>query len=110
MTETLPDFLPGGCDVDVAITSLENAGWNAGGVIVAGLFRDLAFDKPARGLEIKHENLGLQQRGLDLLAFVRLLTLQQRDKNAHGAEQPGGKVGNRNAGPHRSLAGFTGDR
>src|SRR5215469_5850547 len=53
MTETLPDFLTGGCDVDVAIRSLENAGWNAGGVIVAGLFRDLAFDKPARGLEIK---------------------------------------------------------
>src|SRR5713101_6420467 len=76
MTETLPDLLAGGRDVDMALGGLEDARRNAGGVIVARLLRYLAFHEPARRLEIEHEYLSLQQRGLDLLTFVGLLPLQ----------------------------------
>jgi len=38
-------------------------------MIVAGLPRDFTFDQPARGLEIEHEDLRLQERRRDVLAF-----------------------------------------
>ena len=74
-------------------------------MIVAGLLGHLALDQPARRLEIEHEDLGLEQRGLDLLALAGRLALQERDQDAHGAEQPGGQVGDRDADPHRPLPG-----
>ena len=79
-------------------------------MIVAGLLRDVLFHQPARGLEIQHEDLRLQQRGLHPLAFARNLALQQRGEDAHGAEQAGGEIGDGNADPHRPFAGRAGDR
>ena len=73
---TLPDPPAGGGDVDVAVRGLEHAGRNAGRMVVAGLLRHVLFHQPARGLEIQHENLRLQQRGLHPLAFAGDLALQ----------------------------------
>src|SRR4029077_15109257 len=61
VAKTLPNLLAGGRYVDMAVRGLENAGWNAGGMIVAGLLGDFPFHEPARRLEIEHEDLGLQQ-------------------------------------------------
>jgi hypothetical protein len=110
LAEAFPDLLPRGGDVDVAVRGLEHAGRNAGGMIVAGLLGHLALDQPARRLKIEHEDLGLEQRGLDFLALAGGLALQQRDQDAHGAEQPGGQVGDRDTDPHRPLPGDSGDR
>ena len=79
-------------------------------MVVAGLLGDVLFHQPARGLEIQHEDLRLQQRGLHPLALAGDVALQQRGEDAHGAEQPGGEVGHGNADPHRALAGRAGDR
>ena len=79
-------------------------------MVVAGLLGHVLFHQPARGLEIQHEDLRLQQRGLHPLAFAGDLALQQRGEDAHGAEQPGGEVGDGNADPHRALARRAGDR
>jgi len=68
------------------------------------------FHQPARGLEIQHEDLRLQQRGLDPLAFARHFALQECGEDAHGAEQPGGEVGHGNADPHRAFARRARDR
>src|SRR5262249_44158476 len=110
VAEALPDFLARGGNVDMPVGGLEYAGGNAGGVVVAGLLRDLAFHQPACGLEIQHEDLRLQQGGVDLLTFMGLLPLQEGDEDAHGAEQPGCKVGDRDADPDRPLPGLAGDR
>ena len=42
LAESLPDFLSGGGNVDVAVLGLEHAGRNAGRMIIAGLLRDFA--------------------------------------------------------------------
>jgi len=84
----------------VAVLGLEHAGRNAGRVIVAGLFGELMHLQPARGLEVEHEDLRLQQRGRDPLAFAGNVALQQRGQNAHGAEKSGAKISDRNADPH----------
>jgi len=59
--KALPDPAARGGDVDIAVGSLEHAGRNRGRVIIASLFRDVFFHQPARGLEIQHEDLRLQQ-------------------------------------------------
>ena len=73
---------------------LEHAGRDAGRVVVAGLLRHLAFDQPARGLEVEHEDLRLQQRGLHPLALARALALEQRDQDALGGRR-GRRTGRR---------------
>ena len=67
-------------------------------------------DQPARGLEVEHENLRLQERRGDPLSFAGNFAFEQRGEDAHGAEQAGGKIGHRNAGAHRPLARQAGDR
>ena len=79
-------------------------------MIVAGLLRHLLGDQPARGLEVEHENLRLQQRRLDVLALLRRLALEQRRHDAERAEQSRRQIGDRNADAHRALAGQAGDR
>ncbi len=79
-------------------------------MIVAGLLGDLAADQIARRLKIEHENLRLQQRGLDVLALVRFLALEQRDQDAERREQSGAEIGDRNADAHRPLPRQAGDR
>ena len=79
-------------------------------MVVAGLARHLAGVEPARGLEVEHEDLRLQQRGGDLLALARLLALQQRHQDAERAEQAGGEIGDGNADPHRPAARLARDR
>jgi len=108
--EALPDRPAGGGDVDGAIGRAEHAGRHHGRVVVAGLARDLAFVQPARRLEIQHEDLSLEQRGLDPLALARDLAFEQRHQDALGAEDAGGQIGDRDADPHRAAAGFPGDR
>src|SRR5262249_27961556 len=110
VAETLPDLLAGSGDVDVAIGRFEDTGRNASGVIVAGLFGDLTFHKPARRLEIEHEDLSLQQGRFDLLTLAGLFPLEERNKDARGAKYPRRQVGDRYADPHRPLPGLAGDR
>src|SRR5712672_2514606 len=110
LAEAFPDLLPGRRDVDMAVGGLEHSGRDAGRVIVARLLGDLALDQIARRLEVEHEDLGLQQRCLDVLALARLLALQERGENTHRAGQSGRQVGDRDADPHRPLAGQAGDR
>ncbi len=59
----------------------------AGRVIVAGLLRHFLHLQPARRLEVEHEDLRLQQRGGDPLAFAGDLALEQRGQDAERAEQ-----------------------
>src|SRR5262245_878644 len=108
--KTLPDLLAGRGDVDVAIGGLEHAGRDRGRMIVAGLLRHFALHQPARRLEVEHEDLRLQERGRDVLAFLRPLALEQRNHDAERAEQPGTEVRDRNPAPHRPLPGQAGDR
>ena len=74
-------------------------------MVVAGLLRHFFFHQPARGLKIQHENLCLQQRGLHPLTFAGDIALEQRGQDADRTEQPGCEVCDRNADPHRALAG-----
>ena len=47
-----------------AVGGREHAHRRDGGVVVAGLAGNLAGHQPARGLEIHHEDLRFQQRGV----------------------------------------------
>ncbi len=105
-----PDLLTRDRDVDVAVAGREHAGRDAGRMIVAGLLGYVVIDQPARRLEVQHEHLRLQQRGLDPLALARVLALEQRDQNALRREQAGAQIGDRDADPHGALPGQAGDR
>ena len=105
-----PHLVAGGRDVDVAIRGFVNAGRRAGRMIVAGLPRHFAGHQPARALEIEHENLRLQQRGLHVLALAGFFALQQRRENAERRKQSGAEIGNRDADAHRSLPRQARDR
>ena len=94
----------------MAVASAIDAGRDRGRMVVAGLLRHLAVHQPARGLEVEHEELRLQQRRLDPLAAPRLLALDDGDGDAVRAEDAGAKVGDRDADAHRALAGQSGDR
>ena len=67
-------------------------------------------DQPARRLEIEHRDLRRQQRAFDPLALARHLALQQRDEDAHRAEDAGRQIGDRDADAHRPLSRQAGDR
>src|SRR5215510_4974506 len=108
--EPLPDPPAGGGDIDMPVGGREDAGRNAGGMIVAGLLRHLAADEPARALEIQHEDLRLQERRADVLAFLRRFPLEQRHQNAERAEQSCREVGDWDADAHRPLPRQPGDR
>src|SRR5258708_147165 len=99
-----------GGDVDVAVARAKDAGWNARRMGVAGLRRDLAGDRPARGLEIEHGDLALKERGLHPLPLPRLLAPEQGAEDADGAAQSGRQIGDRDADAHRSLTREAGDR
>src|SRR5262249_28587672 len=81
-----------------------------GRMVVAGLARHLATDGPARRLEIEHGDLGREQVALYPLALTGLLALQQRHQDAHGAEDAGSQIGDRDADTHWTLTGQAGDR
>ena len=55
-------------------------------MIVAGLLGDFALNQIARGLEVEHENLRLQQRCRDVLALVGLFPFEKRHQNADRGE------------------------
>ena len=87
-----------------------SAGRDAGRVVVAGLLGDLAGDQPARGLEVEHEDLRFEQRGMDPLPLARLLALDQRHQDRLRQQQAGAEIVDRDADPHRPLARQAGDR
>ena len=79
-------------------------------MIVTGLLGHVSLHQPARRLEVEHEYLRLHQRGLHPLPLAGAFAFKQRHQNRLGAEQPGAEIGDRNANPHRPLAGLAGDR
>src|SRR5262249_3174410 len=70
LAKALPHLPTGRGDVDIAVTGPEHAGGHAGWMVVAVLSRNLAGIEPARGMEIEHADLRLQQRGGALLALA----------------------------------------
>src|SRR5262249_14778264 len=84
--KALPHLTTGRGNVDIAVARLEHAGRDTGWMVVACLPWNFPGIEPARGLEIEHEDLGLQQGGGDLLALAGLLPLQQRHQDAECAE------------------------
>ena len=103
-------MLAGGRDVDVAVAGREDAGRDRGRMVVARLLGDLALHQPARGLEVEHEDLRLDQRGVNPLALLGALAVIEREDDRLGEQQARGQVGDRNADPHRPAAGLAGDR
>src|SRR4029079_5730046 len=103
LAEAFPDRAAGGRDIDVTVGGLEHTGRDRSRVIVAGLLGDLLLDQPARGLEVEHEYLRLQQRRRNVLALLRNLALMQRGENSERAEKTGREVGHWNADTHRAL-------
>jgi hypothetical protein len=61
-------------------------------MVVAGLARHLAVLEEARGLEVQHEDLRLQQRGLHPAAAPGLLALVERHHHAQ-RQQVAGRSG-----------------
>src|SRR6266404_6325728 len=110
LAKALPQIVARGGDIDVAVGGGKYAGRDARGVVVAGLLGNLALDQPPRRLEVEHENLRLDQRGMHPLANAGRFALQQRDQDGLRQQEPRGQVGNRDADPHRALAGLAGDR
>src|SRR5437879_3068213 len=109
-TEPLPHTPAAGGDVDVAVAGRKDARWNAGGVIVAGLACDFSGDQPARGLEVQHEQLRLEQTGRYPTTDAGPRPLDQGHRDTQRQERARHKIVNRYADAHRSLAGRTGDR
>ncbi len=79
-------------------------------MVVAGLLRHLALDQPARGLEVEHEDLRFDQRGVNPLALAGTLAIVEGEDDALGQQQARGEVGDGNADTHRPAAGLAGDR
>jgi hypothetical protein len=104
-----PLAVPTDAEIDEAVGGRKDAHRRRVGVIVAGLAGCDAIDEIARGLEIHHCDLRLQQRGLHPLAAAGLLALGQRDQDAGGGIDAGRTVGHRNTGPHRSGTRHAGD-
>ena len=77
---------------------------------IALLARHLVLHQPARRLEVEHEKLRLDQRGVDPLPLAALLALQQRQHDAVGQQDARGGVVDRDADPHRPLPRQAGDR
>src|SRR5665213_1946470 len=99
-----------GGDVDLPVGGREEAGRDAGRVVVAGLLGDLAGLQPARRLEVEHEYLRFEERGVDPLPLAGLLALDQRHHHRLRQEEPGAQIVDRDADPHRPLPGEAGDR
>ena len=108
--EALPDGLPGDAQIYGAVGGFVDARRHACRVIVARLVRDLAFGQPARRLEIKHEDLRLQERSVEPLPLAGFFPLNECHQHAERAEYAGSQVGDRDADAHRSAARLTGNR
>ena len=93
-----------------AVRGREHAGGDAGRMVVAGLAGDLAGHQPARGLEVQHEDLRLQQRGVHPAPHAGALAVEQRHQDAQRQQVAGGQVVDRDADAHRPLPGHAGDR
>src|SRR5581483_4442242 len=98
-----------GADVDDAVLGGEDAGREAGRVVVASLAGHLASDQPARRLEVEHRDLRLEQRGVHPLSLAGALTLEQRRHDALRQEHPGAEVVDGDADTPRAAAGRAGD-
>ena len=109
LAEPLVEVVAGGGDIDVAVLGLEDAGGDAGGMVVPGLRRHLLAHQPARGLEVEHGELRFQQRGVHPLALPGGLALDERHENALGEEDARAEIGDGDAHAHRPLAGNAGD-
>ena len=72
-------------------------------MVVSCLRGDLARHQPARGLEIEHEDLRFEQRGVHPLPLTGRLPFDQRHQDALGEQQPGAEIVDRDADPHRPL-------
>jgi len=94
---------PGRRDVEVPVRGLEHPGGDGGRwSLPAG--RDLVADEPAGRLEVEHGDHRLEQRGVNPLALAGALTLEQRDQDTLGQEDPrSGRPPGCHA--HRALAG-----
>src|SRR6266478_9831712 len=79
-------------------------------MVVARLLGDLSGDQPARGLEVEHEDLRFEQRGVDPLPHAASLALDQRHQHRLSEQEAGAKIVDRNADPHRALTRQAGDR
>ena len=79
-------------------------------MVVAGLPRHLARDQVARGLEVHHRELRLEQRGVHPLPLAGTLALEQREQDPEREVEARRQVRHRHAGAHRPLAGQPGDR
>ncbi len=77
--------------------------------MVAFLRGHLAFDGPARDLEVHHPDHRLEQRRLHPLALTRALALVQRDEDAEREVEAGGEVRHRDAHARRLGARQPGD-
>src|SRR4051794_16451694 len=77
---------------------------------IAFLARNIVLHEPARRLEVEHEELRLDQRGVNPLPLAALLALQQRQHNAVREQDARGGVVDRNPDPHRPLPRQAGDR
>src|SRR5215471_10613351 len=79
-------------------------------MVVARLLGDFTRHQPARALEIEHEDLRFEKRGVHPLPLAAHLALKQGHHNALGEQQPGAEIVDWDADPYRSLTRHTGDR
>ncbi len=91
-------------------TGREHPGRNPRRMIVARLRRDLLGDQPARGLEVQHEDLRLQQRRGHPASHTGSLAVEDRHHDAQREQVARRQVVDRNADAHRPLARQAGDR
>src|SRR6516165_2530733 len=77
LAEAAKHMIARSSNVDLPVRGGEQPRWDAGRMIIAGLLRDLAGDQPARSLEIEHEDLRFEKRGMDPLPLATRLALDQ---------------------------------
>ena len=87
-----PELGRGGGDVDRLVGGGEHAHRDVHRVVVAGLARHLAIHQEAAGLEVQHEDLRFQQRGVDIAALARALPVVELHHHAERQQVAGGQV------------------
>jgi hypothetical protein len=68
--EPIPVSFARSAEVELSVGGREQAHGAAGGMVVAGLYRDVAVIEVAGALEIHHGDLGMQQGGMDPLSLA----------------------------------------
>ena len=92
-------------DVDVTVGGREDAGWNAGRVVVASGDRHLAVLQIARGLEVQHLDLRLQQaRWSPTGPRPEVSRSSSASRMPWAQNMPAREVGDGDAGAHQGLA------